>query len=290
MKSLHTGSYLLLAIWLIPGISNAQVTDKINQSAKKKEFTMSVIQRNREVIRKLYEECLNKKNMGLLPDLISADYVGVRGEKGAAAFEAPVAGLIQAFPDIQWKLEELIAEGDKVVVRWKWTGTHTGQFQAYTATGKTISNDGMAIFECKDGKVISSQVQTDRLGFLQQLEVLPSNLALLSNRKPGKDPIRFIDKFIVPENAEQEFKERVKINRDFIKTLKGFIEDAAYEGRDGQGNMIYLTIAVWDSEAAVRDAKEAVQAEYKKEGFDPAEMIGRLKISTDQRIYQDTGH
>src|SRR5258708_38325091 len=113
MKSLHTGSYLLLAIWLIRGISNAQVTDKINQSAKKKEFTMSVIQRNREVIRKLYEECLNKKNMGLLPDLISADYFGVGGVKGVAAFEAPVVGLTQGFSDSQWVLEERVAEGGK---------------------------------------------------------------------------------------------------------------------------------------------------------------------------------
>ncbi|HWK04470.1 MAG TPA: ester cyclase [Puia sp.] len=272
MKSLFTGRYLLSAILLIPGIAHAQAAP------------------NREIIRKLYEECLNKRNTGLLQDLISADYVGVNGGRGVAAFEAPVAPLIQAFPDIQWKIEELVAGGDKVVVRWKWTGTHTGPFQGYAATGKRISNDGMAIFELKGGKVTGAQVQTDRVGFLQQLGALPSDLTLLAKRMPGKGQVRFIDKFIVPEKGEQEFKERVKINRDFIKTLPGFIEDNAYESRDGQGNLIYLTVAVWESEAAVRDAKEAVQAAYKKEGFDPAEMMGRLKISMDRGLYKEAGN
>ncbi len=48
----------------------------------------------------------------------------------------------------------------------------------------------------------------------------------------------FIDKFVVPENAKPEFTERMKVNSTIIKSLKGFIEDAAYERSDERGNWI----------------------------------------------------
>jgi predicted ester cyclase/heme-degrading monooxygenase HmoA len=264
-----------------------QATDNINENTKNKEVNMSVIESNKEVVRKLYEQCLNKRNMALLQDFVSEDYVGIGGEKGSAAFEVPVAALIKALPDIQWKIEEIMGEGDKVVVRWKVQGTHTGPFQHFTATGNTVSNDGIGIYELKDGKIINAQVHTDRLGFLQQLEVLPSDLTLLSNKKAHKDHIRFIDKFLVPEKAKEEFMERVNINRNFIKTLPGFIEDAAYERTDEHGHLIFVTVAVWENEEALKKAKEAVQAEYEKQSFDPAAMFERLHISMDRGTYQE---
>ncbi len=97
----------------------------------------------------------------------------------------------------------------------------------------------------------------------------------------------FIDKFLVPEKAKQEFTERVNINRNFIKKLTGFIEDGAYERTDEHGNLIYITIAVWENEDALKKAKEAVQAEYKKQGFNPAEMFERLNITMDRGTYKE---
>jgi len=146
---------------------------------------MSHNHNNQEIVRGVYESALNKRNMGLLQDLISPDFVGIRGLKGAAGFEEPVAGLIRSFPDIQWKIEDLIGEGSKVSIRWQWEGTFTGApFTTYAPTGKKVTNDGMAIFELKDGKIIGAQVLTDRLGFLQQVEVLPVDLTTLPGRKP----------------------------------------------------------------------------------------------------------
>jgi len=249
---------------------------------------MSAVQSNKEVVRKIYEQALNKRNMKLLQDLVSAEYVGIRGMKGAAAFEEPVAALIKALPDVQWNIEELIGEGDKVLVRWKLQGTHTGPFQNFVATGKTVTNDGMGIYEFKNGKIVSNQIHTDRLGFLQQLEVLPSDLTLLSNKKAHKDHIRFIDKFLVPEKGRQEFLERVAVNRNFIKKLPDFVEDAAYERADENGNLIFITIAVWESEDAVKKAKEAVQAEYKREGFNMPGMLERLNITMDRGVYKES--
>ena len=95
----------------------------------------------------------------------------------------------------------------------------------------------------------------------------------------------FIDKFLVPEKAKQEFTERMNINRSFIKTLNGFVEDGAYERSDEDGNFICVSIAVWENEDVLKKAKEAVQEEYKKQGFNMPEMLERLHISIDRGIY-----
>lgn len=98
----------------------------------------------------------------------------------------------------------------------------------------------------------------------------------------------FIDKFIVPEKSKQEFLERVRINRNFIKHLNGFVNDNAYERTDEKGNLIYITIAVWENETVLKSAKEAVQAYYKKEGFNISEMFERLHITMERNIYKES--
>ena len=96
----------------------------------------------------------------------------------------------------------------------------------------------------------------------------------------------FIDQFIIPENAKLEFTERMNFNRDFIKKLPGFIEDAAYKRQDGNGNIICMTIATWESEEALSEAKAAVQTEYQRIGFNPQELLTRLNITMDRGVYQ----
>jgi steroid delta-isomerase-like uncharacterized protein len=166
---------------------------------------MSATQRNKEVVRKLYEQSLSKRNLELLRDLVSEDYVGVRGIKGAAGFQEPIVPVIKAFPDIQWNIEELIGEGDKVFVQWKLQGTHTGQWQHYAITGKTITNDGMAVFELKDGKIVNGKVLTDRLDFLQQIEALPQDLTQLSNRKSSGNQVNLLTNFWYLQRQNRSF-------------------------------------------------------------------------------------
>jgi hypothetical protein len=103
--------------------------------------------------------------------------------------------------------------------------------------------------------------------------------------RSSKNQATFIDKFFVPAPARTAFYERMRINRNFIKNLPGFIEDAAYEYTDNEGNLICVTVAQWETREAVDSAKEAVQAEYKKQGFDAAEMFKRLNITADRGIY-----
>jgi len=100
---------------------------------------------------------------------------------------------------------------------------------------------------------------------------------------PGQ--VNFIDKFVVPAAAKKEFLDRMKINRTFIRTLPGFIEDAAYTYTNDKDDLICVTVALWENIEALNKAKEAVQQEYKRQGFDAAEMYKRLNISPDRGIY-----
>jgi predicted ester cyclase len=279
MKTKHI---LLPTLLWSASITQAQTINNIS-----KKETMSTIQHNEAIVRSLYEQSLNQRNMGILHDLFSDDYPGFQGIKGAAGFEKSITGLIKAFPDIQWNIEDLFGEGDEVAVRWRWKGTHTGPFNGHAQTGKTITNDGMAIFALKEGKIISSQVQTDRLGFLQEINVVPTDLTQPAVKPVHKDKVNFIDKFFVPAAAKAEFYDRMHKNRSFLETLPGLIQQDAYEYSDKDGNLIVVSVAQWESKEAIEKAKEAVQAEYKREGFDMPAMLKRLNITVDRGIYTD---
>lgn len=155
-----------MAMMLIPALSQAQGT----------------AEQNKEIIGKIYAEAINGRNLERLNDYIAAEYTGVKGLKGPAGFRNAIEEIIAAFPDAQWKVEEMIAEGDKVFVRWTFTGTHHGQFQHIPATGKTVSNTGMAVYMLKNGQVTGTQVYTDRLSFMQQLGILPEDLTTLGRK------------------------------------------------------------------------------------------------------------
>lgn len=95
----------------------------------------------------------------------------------------------------------------------------------------------------------------------------------------------FIDRFIIPQSAKAEFTERMQINRNFISKLPGFVGDDVYERRDEDGSYLFITIAVWASEALLKNAKDLVQMEYKREGFNLPSMLERLGIRMERGQY-----
>lgn len=80
----------------------------------------------------------------------------------------------RAFPDSQWKVEEQIAEDDKVLTRFLWSGTHQGEFLGIPATNRVIRVWGMVIDRFEDRKVKSTRILLDTLSMMQQLGVLPA--------------------------------------------------------------------------------------------------------------------
>jgi predicted ester cyclase len=131
---------------------------------------------NKEIIRNLYEEILNTGKWELLAPVIAEDYVGVAGQKGPSAFAETIRGLRHGFPDIQWKVEDLVAEGDKVTVRWSWQGTHSNTFMGIQPTSKLLNNHAIAIYQLRDNQIIHAWLESDRLGFLQQIGMIPQDL------------------------------------------------------------------------------------------------------------------
>jgi predicted ester cyclase len=163
MKALYKTAYVLCTILLISFFSFSKVKSQMETSPDK----------NKEAIRNLYENILNKRQFEQLDNLISKDYVNLKGDKGVEGFKKQIPELIKAFPDAQWTLTAIVAEGNKVFVKQRMQGTHKGAFQHIAPTNKFIINEGTGFYEFKDGKIIYHEIQTDRLGFLQQLGVIP---------------------------------------------------------------------------------------------------------------------
>src|ERR1700761_153329 len=124
MSPIQTRKYLLSALLLTTMLSHAQEINNNNKTTKNKEVIMAA-QKNEDVIRLFYEQTLNQRHLELMENFISDDYTGPQGIKGAEGFRRQIALLIQAFPDIQWHIEDLFGKDDKVAVRWVWHGTST---------------------------------------------------------------------------------------------------------------------------------------------------------------------
>ena len=85
-----------------------------------------------------------------------------------------LSALINAFPDFHHKLEDVVAEGNKVAVRFTITGTHRGEFQGIPPTGKRVSIGGTDFLTIVDGKITEERVFVDMIGWLQQLGAIPA--------------------------------------------------------------------------------------------------------------------
>jgi steroid delta-isomerase-like uncharacterized protein len=258
-----------------------------NTSTKNKNNLIMIdtmVTNHAQIIREIYNQALNKRKAELLKEFISDDFIGVRGLKGPKGFEEPVKILINAFPDIQWNIEDVITDGDKVVVKWKWHGTHLAQFQNFMPTGKTMTNEGVGIFEFEDRKIVKADIQTDRLGFLQQLEVVPLDINQLANTNHS-GRVSLIDRFFVPKNSIAEFIERMNNAESLVESQPGLMSSHRYDQHDDKGNLIVVTVATWADKESLEQARSAVHSEFKRIGFNPAEFYQRLNIRLERGAY-----
>ena len=131
---------------------------------------------NKAVARSSFEEILNNVNLGIIDEVLSPNYVlhapagPVHGREGFKQF---VMMYRSAFPDARYTLEEMIAEGDKVVTRWTATGTHLGELMGIPPTGKWGTVTGISIGRYEGSKLVEEWLNFDALGMLQQLGVFP---------------------------------------------------------------------------------------------------------------------
>ena len=95
--------------------------------------------------------------------------------KGHDGMKQLMTVLGSAFPDKRYRVDDLIAEGDKVVARWTLQATHIGDYMGIPATNKQISFTGIYIIRFENGKQIEWWLEADFLSLMQQLGVIPSN-------------------------------------------------------------------------------------------------------------------
>ena len=96
-----------------------------------------------------------------------------------------------------------------------------------------------------------------------------------------------VDKFVVPASARDEFLVRSNAIRDVLKRQEGFVRDSYLEQIAGPGEFNIVTIAEWETQAHIEQAKAAVSAILKETGFNPQEMYQRLNIQADIGFYQE---
>jgi steroid delta-isomerase-like uncharacterized protein len=142
---------------------------------------------NQAIVRTLFEDCFNRGKLDLLEQLVSPDflpdYAGAQGARGRKGFQF-IVGLRAAFPDVHYTIDEIFAAGDKVAIRWHWTGTHRGEFRGVAPSEKTVSTKGIGVFRLRGRRIVGASLETDRLGFLQQLGVMASDDRLLKPPPP----------------------------------------------------------------------------------------------------------
>jgi len=136
-------------------------------------------QENKALVRREVEELYNHTgNLDTVEEIIAPNYVSyeptsgeTRGIEGARQFAATFR---QAFPDLQCTIEDMVAEGGKVVMRFRGSGTHQGETEAFgPATGKRMEMTGIIIKRVSEGKIVEAWTNFDALGMMQQLGMIP---------------------------------------------------------------------------------------------------------------------
>jgi steroid delta-isomerase-like uncharacterized protein len=125
-----------------------------------------------------FTEFINTADQNLGEELIAEDaqfWVPGRPEsmRGLAGYMNVLGMMRSGFSDVQWSLEETIAEGDKIAARFTMRGTHDGTFFGVPATGRKIEVRAMNFYRLAGGKFVEEYGQPDLLGLLQQIGAVP---------------------------------------------------------------------------------------------------------------------
>ena len=132
---------------------------------------------NKAVVRRGFEEGINQQNPAVYDEIIAANYVNHNLPvpfPGPEGFRQMLGQFQAGFPDMQVIVEDVLAEGDKVVTRGFFTGTHLGVFNGIPATGKEVKVPYLDIWRLENGTAVENWVQLDLLGMLQQIGAVPA--------------------------------------------------------------------------------------------------------------------
>jgi hypothetical protein len=133
-------------------------------------------ERNKAVAQQFLEQAFGPHwKVELVDQLHTRDFVihTRQGDVGLEEDRAALLGWKSATPDLVIAVEDIVAEGDRVAVRWTATGTNTGEGNGLPATGKRITVGGMTFWRMRDGRIAEEWGVVDMLSALRQLGLLP---------------------------------------------------------------------------------------------------------------------
>jgi steroid delta-isomerase-like uncharacterized protein len=131
---------------------------------------------NKAIVRRFVDEVWGRGNVDAMEDLFTVDSVlhDPNGDvRGPAAFKAYNERYLNAFPDLRYEVEDVVAEGDRVAFRARMRGTHQGTFMGFEPTGRSFDAEGIIVARIEDGKIAERWASYDALGMMRQLGVLP---------------------------------------------------------------------------------------------------------------------
>ena len=132
---------------------------------------------NKALIRDFVEDVINRQDLAAAHHYVATDFEEQDPmplqEQGLEGLQRWLATYFVAFPDVRWTLEDQVAEQDRVLSRFTWTGTQAGPFLGLPATGKQVTVSGLVLDRIVDGKLQQSRILMDTAGVLRQLGVIP---------------------------------------------------------------------------------------------------------------------
>jgi steroid delta-isomerase-like uncharacterized protein len=134
-----------------------------------------------EASRRLLEQSFNEGSFELIDQLVASDAANhdpatpaeMRALRGPEVLKRTASMYRAAFPDVRMTVDDVIAAGDKVVLRWHSEGTHRGELAGLAPTGARGSVTGISIDRWKDGKIVEAWAEWDNLGLARQLGAAP---------------------------------------------------------------------------------------------------------------------
>jgi predicted ester cyclase len=111
-------------------------------------------EQNKEIVRRFVMEALSGRNLSLADEVLAPNYVNRLTGADLAAFKGFLTGMSTALSDVRFEIDDLVAEGDAVVARWKMEATHTGSLMGETPTGKRVSSRGLTYYRLVNGQIV----------------------------------------------------------------------------------------------------------------------------------------
>ena len=138
---------------------------------------MAATEQNKNIMRRFWEEVFNGRNFDLIDELFAKNWVyhGPAGQEihGPEGLKQYLTIYFNAFPDLHAKVEDVFAEGDRVVSRATCSGTHKGDLMGIAPTGKQATIPAICISRFSGNKVAEDWELVDLLGMMQQLGIIP---------------------------------------------------------------------------------------------------------------------